>query len=232
MRYQCLVLDHDDTVVASEATVNYPCFVQVLNRFRPGEFMELDDFTRWCFDYGFSEFLRLKYGFTDQELEEEFQLWLDYARTRIPPAYPGIRELVLEQKRRGGYVCVVSHSGRYNILRDYQTHFDMEPDLIFSWEDPQEQRKPNPYPLAQIMERFHLPAEQLLMIDDLKPGFDMARAAGVPFAYAGWGRTNVPEITRFMHQYCDYAFDSVRALYDFQFQPLSRDKNTPLTAMI
>ena len=30
LKYPCLVLDHDDTVVASEATVNYPCFVEVL----------------------------------------------------------------------------------------------------------------------------------------------------------------------------------------------------------
>ena len=26
LRFPCLVLDHDDTVVASEASVNYPCF--------------------------------------------------------------------------------------------------------------------------------------------------------------------------------------------------------------
>lgn len=232
MRFPCLVLDHDDTVVASEETVNYPCFVQVLNRFRPGAFMERDEFTWWCFQYGFSEFLKKKFQFTEQELAAEFQMWLDYARTRIPPAYPGIRELIRTQKAQGGYVCVASHSGRYNILRDYETHFGITPDLIFSWEDPPQQRKPNPYPLTQIMEQFRLKPEQLLMVDDLKPGFDMARAVGVPFAYAGWGRTNVPQITQFMHQHCDYAFESVQGLYDFQFQGQPCDKNTPLTAMV
>ena len=28
LKYPCLVLDHDDTVVQSEATVNYPFFVE------------------------------------------------------------------------------------------------------------------------------------------------------------------------------------------------------------
>ena len=28
LKYPCLVLDHDDTVVKSEITVNYPCFLE------------------------------------------------------------------------------------------------------------------------------------------------------------------------------------------------------------
>ena len=36
LKYPCLVLDHDDTVVQSEATINYPFFCYILNRFRPG----------------------------------------------------------------------------------------------------------------------------------------------------------------------------------------------------
>ena len=30
LRYKCLVLDHDDTVVNSTATVHYPCFVEYM----------------------------------------------------------------------------------------------------------------------------------------------------------------------------------------------------------
>lgn len=218
LRYKCLVLDHDDTVVASEATVNYPCFLLALERFRPGEeAMCHEEFTRWCFDPGFSELLVRKYHFTDQEMEDEFQMWLDYAKDRIPPAYPGIREIILEQKKQGGLVCVVSHSGRYNILRDYREHFAMEPDLIFSWEDPPEQRKPHPYPLEKIMGHYGLEPKDLLMVDDLKPGYYMARAAGVKFAFAGWERNNVPEILEFMKKYCDFSFKTTGELYQFLF---------------
>ena len=41
LKYPCLVLDHDDTVVQSEATVNYPYFVYILDRFRPGKTITL-----------------------------------------------------------------------------------------------------------------------------------------------------------------------------------------------
>ena len=34
MRYQCLVLDHDDTVVDSTASVHYPAFMETLRRLR------------------------------------------------------------------------------------------------------------------------------------------------------------------------------------------------------
>ena len=30
MRYKCLVLDHDDTLVNSTATMHFPCFCEVL----------------------------------------------------------------------------------------------------------------------------------------------------------------------------------------------------------
>lgn len=219
MRYKCIVLDHDDTVVASEASVNYPCFLKVLERFRPGQFMELNEFTYNCFIHdGFPDFMRSKYQFTDWELKEEFLMWQDYAKTRIPPAYAGIREIVLEQKKRGGLVCVSSHSGLSNILRDYKTHFGVEPDAVYSWDMPAETRKPAPYSLLKIMEKYSLEPKDLLMIDDLKPGYDMAKKAGVDFAFAGWGRQNVPQITEFMLRYCDYAFQSTQELYDFLFK--------------
>ena len=33
MKYPCLVLDHDDTVVASAPTIHYPVFLQALKIF-------------------------------------------------------------------------------------------------------------------------------------------------------------------------------------------------------
>lgn len=52
MRYQCLVLDHDDTVVNSTATINYPAFVQTLQKLRPDVHMTLDDFFSYSFEPG------------------------------------------------------------------------------------------------------------------------------------------------------------------------------------
>lgn len=217
LKYPCLVLDHDDTAVKSELTVNYPCFLLALEKFRPGKTMEYPEFVDWCFRHEFTDFLRIKYDFTEEELLEEYHMWQDYSKTHIPPAYEGIRELIAEQKKRGGMVCVVSLSSRENILRDYRTHFGMEPDMIFSCDDPRDQRKPNPYPLEQIIARFSLSPSQLLMIDDLPTGPQMAAKAGVPSVFAAWSRQESPGLMEAMSELCDYTFHSTEDLRKFLF---------------
>ena len=217
LKYPCLVLDHDDTAVKSELTVNYPCFLLALEKFRPGETMEYPEFVDWCFRHEFTDFLRLKYDFTEEELLEEYHMWQDYSKTHIPPAYEGVRELIAEQKKRGGMVCVVSLSSRENILRDYRTHFGMEPDMVFSCDDPRDQRKPNPYPLEQIMACFSLSPYQLLMIDDLPTGPQMAAKAGVPSVFAAWSRQESPGLMEAMSELCDFTFHSTEDLRKFLF---------------
>ena len=54
------------------------------------------------------------------------------------------------------------------------------------------------------------------MVDDLKPGYDMARAAGVPFAAACWAY-DVPEIRAFMEENCRLAFQDPAALEEYLF---------------
>ena len=218
LKYPCLVLDHDDTVVKSEITVNYPCFLESLEKFRPGETMGYQEFVSWCFRYEFTEFLRIKYGFTDEELFEEYTMWQTYSKTRIPPAYEGIREVILEQKRRGGLVCVASLSSKENILRDYREHIGIEPDMIFSCNDPKDQRKPNPYPLQAIMKTYGLNPTEVLMVDDLKTGYEMASAAGVPIAFAAWSRLSNPDVMEQMEKLCDHSFHTTEDLHNFLFK--------------
>ena len=146
--------------------------------------------------------------------EEEY--WKEYVKHHIPKAYPGIREILLEQKRRGGKICVVSHSFADYIRRDYRENNLPEPDLIFGWECPPEQRKPSVYPLEQIMKNYGLKPEELLVVDDLKPGYDMAKAAGVPFAAAGWSN-DIPQIESFMKTNCGLYFKTVDELHKFLF---------------
>ncbi len=35
MKYKCLVLDHDDTVVKSTPTIHYPSFIEAMKELRP-----------------------------------------------------------------------------------------------------------------------------------------------------------------------------------------------------
>ena len=211
MRFQCLVMDHDDTTVNSTATIHFPSFLAYLAQVRPGLSYTLDDYFRKNFDPGVMALFTGELGFSEEELEGEFRFWQDWVRTRVPKAYPGIREILQRHRDAGGKIAVVSHSMRENIERDYRENGLPVPDLIFGWEQPPEQRKPGAWPLQQIMKTFSLPPEELLMVDDLKPGYDMARRCGVPFAAAGWAN-DIPEIEQFMRKNCDFYCKTVADL--------------------
>ena len=217
LKYPCLVLDHDDTTVNSTATVHYPCFVEYMAKYFPHVHMTLEEYFLYNFDPGVVELFTKICGMTWEQMLDEENYWKEYVKKHVPAAYPGIREIMLEQKRRGGKIAVVSHSFTENILRDYKENGLPEPDLIFGWESPPEERKPSVYPLEQMMKTFGLKAGELLVVDDLKPGYDMARAAGVPFAAAG--RANdIPQIEEFMRKNCGLYFKTVEELRRFLFE--------------
>lgn len=218
LKYPCLVLDHDDTVVQSEATVNYPFFVYILDQFRPGTTITLEEYVHGCCHLGFAEMCRKWYGFTEQELVEEYHGWQEYIKNHSPLPFPGIEKIIRRQKAEGGLICVVSHSCERNITRDYDAHFGIRPDCIYGWDYPEHQRKPNAYPLEQIMAKYGLTEDQILVVDDMKPAWEMARKAGVPMAFAGWGRKDYPEIYGEMTEICDFSFDSPESLEKFLFE--------------
>lgn len=217
LKYPCLVLDHDDTVVQSEATVNYPYFCYILDQFRPGTKITLQEYNEGCFHLGFADMCRQWYGFTEQELVDEYLGWKKYIEHHIPAPYPGIERIIRRQKENGGLICVVSHSCNQNITRDYTTHFGILPDEIYGWDLPEEKRKPSTYPLEQIMAKYSLSPTQLLVVDDMKPAWEMASKVGAPIAFAGWSRKDCPEITAEMTRLCDYTFDSTQTLEHFLF---------------
>ena len=217
IKYPCIVLDHDDTVVQSETTINYPFFCYILDQFRPGETITLEEYTAGCFNPGFADMCRQRYQFTEEELKEEYTRWMEYVMTHTPDPYPGFKKLIHRYKEAGGILCVVSHSSIRNITRDYQTHFGVLPDDIFGWDLPEHQRKPSTYPLEQIMQKYNLKAEQILVVDDLKPAWVMCRNAGVSIAFAAWSKQNAPAILEEMTALCDYTFHFPEELEQFIF---------------
>ncbi len=217
LKYPCLVLDHDDTVVQSEATVNYPFFVEFLKEYRPGAAISMDEYISGCFHPGYGEMCRQRFGFTDEELMIEYKGWKEYIRSHIPAPYPGIGEIIRRQKKEGGLVCVISQSAQENIARDYRTHFGLLPDDIYGWDMEPEHRKPNPWALTQIMKKYGLSPAEILVVDDMKAAVPMARAVGCPIGFAGWGRQEFPQITLEMTGLCDFAFGTTEALERFLF---------------
>ncbi len=216
MKYRLLVFDHDDTAVNSTATIHHPCFVRFLEEYYPGRSCSLEEYFLKNFSPGFLAMCREEYGMDDKTLEKETAFWREYVSSRVPKAYPGIRELMLRHRREGGMLAVISHSYGDNILRDYRLNGLPEPDLVFGWEMPPEKRKPSPWPLQEVLHQSGLKPEQALVIDDLKPGYDMAKSCGVTFAAAGWAN-DIPEIEAFMRRFSGLYFKTVSALTAYLF---------------
>ncbi len=215
MRFKCLVFDHDDTIVASTKEIHYPAFLEALRIMKPGaKTISADEYFRLNFDPGFIEFCMRDYGFTKEELAEEEKIWKNYVSTRIPTAYEGIADIMNRQHADGGIVCVVSHSFDFNIRRDFKANGLPEPDEVFGWELPEGKRKPDPYALSVIAEKYDLKPSDIVVIDDLKPGYDMARAFSATFVGAGWCN-DVPEIREFMKKNSDVYFTKVSELREY-----------------
>lgn len=210
MKYKCLVLDHDDTVVDSTATIHYPSFIAYLNDYMPervGDY-DLDTFFKKNFHPGVLELFRDELGMSDEQMQHEEEYWVKFVESRIPTAYGGIREIIADFRARGGIIAVVSHSFKRYIERDYGHNDLPTPDVIYGWDIPKENRKPSPWCILDLAEKYHLDPSEILVVDDLKPGYDMARAAGARFAAAGWAN-DIPEIEAFMRENCDYYLKTV-----------------------
>lgn len=218
LKYPCLVLDHDDTVVQSEKTIGYPYFCSILDEFRPGATISLEDYVLGCHNLGFADMCRQYWQFTEEELLKEYRGWMGYVRTHIPEPYPGIDKIIHQQKESGGTICVVSHSAIENITRDYKAHFGIAPDAIYGWDLPEDKRKPSPYPLLDIMDKYGYKPQEMLVVDDLKLAHTMARSAGVQIGFAAWSKEDLPMLSEEMKSICDFSFSTTDDLYDFLFK--------------
>ena len=71
MTFPCLVLDHDDTVVNSTATVHYPSFVEYAAIYHPDAHYTLEDYFKYNFDPGVVAFFRDMVGMTHEDMLHE-----------------------------------------------------------------------------------------------------------------------------------------------------------------
>ena len=218
MKYKCLVLDHDDTVVNSTATIHYPCFIEYLDKYFPhlSKNYTRESYFVKNFHPGITSLLVDEVGLSPKELIEEEEYWAEYVKGHVPEVYPGIREIIEDFRAKGGIIAVNSHSYTKYIERDYEKNALPPPDVIYGWDIPKDKRKPAPDTLFDLMEKYSLFPSEILVVDDLKPGYDMARSAGVDFAAAGWAY-DIPEIREFMQKNCDYYLNSVEDLRKILF---------------
>merc|ERR1712194_903575 len=97
------------------------------------------------------------------------------------------------------------------IERHYNAHplaARMRPDLVLGWDNDPAKRKPSVWPALHALETLGVPASEALVVDDLSPGVQMARSAGITVGAAGWGHS-VPKIEAYMRRECDHYFRTV-----------------------
>lgn len=216
MKYKCLVLDHDDTTVNSTAEVNYPALLDTLSHLRPGIRPDYEAFMDCCFEPGFYEYCTQILALDRNEMQFEYNNWKKYVREITPTACPGMARIIERQRKDGGIVCVASHSEAENILRDWHANFGTSPDAVYGWEAGEGMRKPHPFPVFDIMEKYGLEHKDILVIDDLKTGYGMARNAGVAFAAALWAQPS--RLCReFMKKNADVCFYDTAELEGYLF---------------
>jgi beta-phosphoglucomutase-like phosphatase (HAD superfamily) len=235
--YRCIFIDHDDTAVDSTGAVHYPAHVAALAALRPGRTPPSRE--QWLLYnfHGIMGYLEGELGMSEAELEKEMEIWRSFTTTRVPPFFPGFRELLADYHAAGGLVAVISHSEKDVIESHYRAagggfgaageEFGAAaggpraapapafvPDLIFGWDNDAQKRKPSPWPVEEGLRLFGCRAGEALIVDDLKPGVLMSRATGVAIAAAGWSH-RVPEIERYMRAnaacYCA-SIDDLRAV--------------------
>ena len=217
LKYPCLVLDHDDTVVQTLKTLSHPFWCLELEQFRPGTTMSLQDFVLECYRWGFADMCRKIFHFSDEELALEHQQWTAYIREHTPDPFPGMERIIHRQKELGGRIFVVSHSNSETISRDYAVHFGIQPDAIYGWERPANERKPNPWPLQDIMAKYGYKPEEILVVDDMQLACQMAEPLGVKVAFAGWDDMGVPQQRQDMEKRCAFTYNSVEEFEKFLF---------------
>ncbi len=208
MKIPCLVLDHDDTVVASTPSIHYPTFMKTLEVLRPDIHWTLEEYMGYNFEPGFEPLCYEILKFTPEEMQYQESLWRKESSIKHPPMFDGMAQLLKRYKEAGGMICVISHSSEEVIAGDYQRICGFIPDHIYGWDRGEGHRKPDPWPLRDLIKTTGFAPEQMLMVDDMKPGWKMAHACGVPFAFAGWGNPS-SVAHEFMKEHADYSFDRV-----------------------
>lgn len=218
LKYKCLILDHDDTAVDSTLKIHYPIFIKTMETFRPGEeILTFEQFMRACFYPGLMDYYTKCLGFTPEECKLEYHMWRDEVAKRSADFYAGLPEILEKYRTAGGVICVSSQSHREIITRDYKSKLGFEPDYIYGSELGEKLCKPATYTVTDVCQKCKIDVRDVLVVDDLRTGLEMAKSAGADFAAAGWSHC-VDEIIGFMKANSKYYLEKTSELEAMLFE--------------
>ena len=208
MRYKCLITDHDDTLLDSTVEIHYPCMVECLDVLRPGTPLSFDDFAYYNFELGFHNYTTDILHLTPEEKVRQAAIWHEWMETHRATFFPHVKEFLTRFKEAGGILVVSTHNEEKHILMDFDHAGCPLPDAIYGWDLDEAKRKPSPYTIEQVEQRFGIDRSEMVMLDDMKIGLNMCRAAGVDFIFADWARKPA-HLRREMRELADYTAESI-----------------------
>ena len=222
LKYKCIVIDHDDTAFDSTPVVHYPaylrfCETDIMKAKEGYEVLTLQGWYRMLWDWVFEEYLSKGMKLTKEEERIEYQMWREYTTQCHPKPFPGFIEMLKEYKEKGGIIVVCSHSHAEDVKRHYEEYDFVVDDIFGGVRGHPELCKPFTYPIDTIKQKYGLKNDDICVIDDLSPGFQMAKNAGVDAIGVLYGEGH-ELIEKDIKEMCKYIFHSVKELHDFLLQ--------------
>ncbi|KAL7719104.1 Phosphoglycolate phosphatase [Entamoeba marina] len=218
LRYKCIVIDHDDTTVDSTPSIHHPAYLEFCKEHKPELTpLTLAEWYQMLWEYNYLDYTKNVMKLTSEEQEMEFKHWISYVAKRKPVMFDGFLDMLTEFRKRGGIICVCSHSQETSIRRHYEelTNGQFEPDMVFGYvrEHP-EMCKPHTYPIETIKTKYTLDNKDILVVDDLYPGIEMAQTAKVDCVGVTYGKGHELIYDRLKNS-CKFIFESVESLKNF-----------------
>ena len=215
MNYRCILIDHDDTAVDSTPSVHYKAHIEQMQRLgRQQETLSLQEWFEVNYDPGLVVYLNETLHLTEEEQRLCYSIWREFTTTLVPPFFSGILPLLSRFGDAGGIIVIVSHSEPDIIRRHYEEQQEVPgfmPHLIIGWTGDRDKNKPATWPVETAMEKYSLSSEEVLVVDDLKPGIIMARNAGVDSVGVGWSH-QVEKLKRDIRTFSTYYAETVEEL--------------------
>lgn len=190
MKYKCILIDHDDTVVPTSEYIHFPSFKNSLEKLGFKEVITFEEYINYSYDPGFENLMTDILKLNEEKIKFIFDEWNKNTIGQIGIFYEEIKNFLIEFIQKDGIIGVVTHSTKDRIEKDYMYNLKFIPEDIYSWELGKDMRKPSIYPIENIKQKYGLSNEEILVIDDLKPGLIMAKNGKVDFLWAGWAYKN------------------------------------------
>lgn len=184
MKFKCLVLDYDNTLVATVPELQYPALKYAYEANGFSGCPDLKDYLAIDFEVGIREYIKTDHPDVWEKMTNDF---INHIFSSRSPPYEGLKDILFKFAQAGGELFVASNSD-VAIIESFW-HYNGLPEIsgIFGWNMGREYRKPNSKSLEDILKITKFEKKNVLVLDDRESGVEMAKSLGIRSAVAGWG---------------------------------------------